>query len=71
MVHAIINRTDHSDSTRYAVDLQDEELKARYGRIVLARSADKRWKVVSALNGIEDIFIQLTGAIDNAELAKM
>src|SRR5688572_26284961 len=69
LVHATIDRTDHSDSVRYAVDLQDPELKAKYGRIVLARSADKRWKVISALNDIEDIFMQLTGAIDNAEMA--
>ena len=69
LVHATVNRTDHSDNTRYAVELQDPELTAKFGRIVLERSADNRWKVVSALNSIEDIFIQLTGAIENAELA--
>ena len=50
------------------MELDDPELKAKYGRIVLERSADNRWKVVSALNSIEDIFIQLTAAIENAEV---
>ena len=67
LVHATINRTDHLDGARYAVDLQDPELKAKFGRIVLARTTDNRWKVLSALNGIEDIFIQLTTAIDDSE----
>lgn len=71
LAHATVNRTDHSHTTRYAVELQDPELKAKYGRIVLEKSADNRWKVVSALNSIEDIFIQLTAAIENAELARM
>lgn len=68
LVHAIVNRTEHTDSIRYAVDVEDSELKAMYGRIVLAKSDDSRWKVVNALNSIEDIFMQLTTAIDNAEL---
>ena len=71
MAHAIVNRTEDHEGARYAVDLQDEELKARYGKIVLSKSHDKRWKVVSALNSIEDIFVQLTGAIENAELARL
>ena len=70
LAHAIVNRTDHSVGTRYAVELQDPELTAKFGRIVLERSTDNRWRVVSSLNSIEDIFIQLTGAIENAELAK-
>jgi hypothetical protein len=69
LAHATVTRTVHSDSTRYAVDIDDAELKARCGRIVLSKSADNRWKVVSALNSIEDIFIQLTAAIENAEVA--
>jgi hypothetical protein len=68
LVHAIVNRTANADGSRYAVDVEDGELKAKYGRIVLARSDDNRWKVVTALNSIEDIFVQLTTAIDNAEL---
>ena len=68
LAHATIDRTDHSEGIRYAVDLDDPELKAKYGRIVLERSADNRWKVVSALNSIEDIFMQLTAAIENAEV---
>lgn len=67
LVHATVNRTVHSDSIRYAVDVQDAELQAQYGRIVLAKSADNRWKVVNAMNSIEDIFMQLTAAIDDAE----
>ena len=70
LVHATVNRTVHSDSVRYAVDVNDPELKANLGRIVLARTADNRWKVVSAMNGIEDIFIQLTSAIEDAEQAQ-
>ena len=68
LAHALVNRTVHSDSTRYAVDVNDPPLKERYGRIVLAKTPDNRWKVVSALNSIEDIFIQLTSAIENAEM---
>jgi hypothetical protein len=68
LVHATVNRTNHSDSTRYAIDLEDEELKKLYGRIVLAKSSDNKWKVVSALNSIEDIFLQLTEAIESAEV---
>src|SRR5215203_3814991 len=67
LVHATVNRTAHSDSTRYAIDVDDPELKAHYGRIVLAKSADNRWMVVNALDNIEHIFIQLTDAIENAE----
>lgn len=68
LVHAIVNRTADADSTRYAVDVEDSELQAMFGRIVLSKTADGRWKVVNALNGVEDIFMQLTEAIDNAEL---
>lgn len=68
LVHAIVNRTTDADSTRYAIDVEDSELKAMYGRIVLAKSNDNRWKVVNSLNSIEDIFVQLTEAIDSAEL---
>jgi hypothetical protein len=68
LVHATVNRTAHSDSVRYAIDVEDSDLKAMYGRIVLAKSEDNRWKVVNSLNSIEDIFVQLTAAIDNAEL---
>ena len=68
LVHAIVSKTAHSDSTRYAVDIQDPELKAQCGRIVLSKSPDNRWRVVSALNSIEDIFIQLTAAIEDAEM---
>lgn len=68
MVHAIVNRTLHTDSTRYAIDLEDSDLKTLYGRIILDKSAEGRWKVVNSLNSIEDIFVQLTAAIDNAEL---
>lgn len=67
LAHATVNRTVHADSTRYAVELQDAELQAQYGRIVLAKSADNKWQVVNAMNSIEDIFIQLTNAIDEAE----
>ena len=67
LAHAIVNRTVHSDSTRYAVELQDPELQAQYGKVVLAKSADNRWKVVNAMNSMEDIFIQLTTAIEDAE----
>ncbi len=70
LVHAIVNRTVHSDSTRYSVDVNDPELKAQYGMIVLARSADNKWKVVNAMNSIENIFIQLTEAIENAEMTE-
>ena len=68
LVHATVNRTSHSDSTRYAIDLEDAELKNLYGRIVLAKSFDNKWEVVSALNSIEDIFLQLTEAIESAEV---
>ncbi|MGB8191470.1 MAG: hypothetical protein WCF67_06100 [Chitinophagaceae bacterium] len=68
LVHAIVSRTSDSDNIRYAVDVQDAELKVLYGRIVLSKTLDNRWKVVNALNSIEDIFVQLTAAIDNAEL---
>lgn len=70
LAHATVNRTVHSDSTRYAIELQDAEMNAQYGRIVLAKSADNRWKVVNAMNSIEDIFIQLTAAIEEAEQEK-
>ena len=69
LVHASVNRTPHSDTTRYSVELMDETLQAQYGRIVLAKSTDGRWKVVSALNSIEDIFFQLISAIENAEMS--
>jgi hypothetical protein len=68
LVHATVNRTVHSDSTRYAIEMQDEAMKAQYGRIVLAKTTDNRWKVVNALNSVEDIFIQLTAAIEDAEV---
>lgn len=67
LVHATVNRTVHPDSTRYAVDVNDAAMQAQYGRIVLARTTDNRWQVVSALSGIEDIFMQLTAAIEEAE----
>jgi hypothetical protein len=67
LVHATVNRTAHSDSTRYAIDVDDPELKAHYGRIVLAKSASNKWMVVNTLNNLEHIFIQLTDAIENAE----
>jgi hypothetical protein len=67
LVHASVNRTAHSDSIRYAVDINDPDLKARYGRIVLAKTSDNKWKVVNAMNSIENIFIQLTEAIENAD----
>ena len=69
LVHATVNRTAHSSSTRYAIDVNDPELKAHYGRIVLAKSADNKWVVVNAMTGIENIFLQLTEAIENAESA--
>ena len=69
LAHATVTRTAHSDSIQYSVDMEDAELKAQYGMIVLSKSPDSRWKVVSALNNIENIFIQLTGAIENAEVA--
>lgn len=69
LVHATVSRTTDADGTRYAVDLEDTQLKAMYGRIVLAKSADNKWKVVSALNSIEDIFVQMTDAIENAEVS--
>lgn len=68
LVHAIVNRSVQTDDIRYAVDVEDNELKAILGRIVLSKTTDGRWKVVNALNGVEDIFMQLTEAIDNAEL---
>lgn len=67
LVHATVSKTIHSDSTRYAVDVADDELKAKVGRIVLAKTHDNRWKVINAMNSIEDIFLQLTAAIDDAE----
>lgn len=67
LAHATVNRTVHSDSIRYAVELQDPELQAQYGKVVLAKSSDNRWKVVNSMNSLEDIFIQLTAAIDDAE----
>jgi len=67
LVHASVSRTAHSDSIRYGIDINDPELKAQYGRIVLAKTADNKWKVVNAMNSIENIFIQLTDAIENAE----
>ena len=67
LVHATVNRTADSGGTRYAIDVDDAELKAHYGRIVLTKSADNKWKVVNAMQNIENIFIQLTDAIENAE----
>ena len=67
LVHATVDRTDHFEGARYAVDLQDPELKAKYGKIVLARTPENRWQVLNALNSIEDIFMQLTTAIDDSE----
>ncbi|HEY0677074.1 MAG TPA: hypothetical protein VGD17_02265 [Chitinophagaceae bacterium] len=68
LVHGTVNRTPHPDNTTsYAIDLEDPSLQAQYGRIVLSKSADNRWKVITALNSIEDIFVQLTSAIENAE----
>jgi hypothetical protein len=68
LVHATVSRANDADNTRYAIDVEDDELKTRYGRIVLSKSPDNKWKVVSALNSIEDIFLQLTEAIEDAEV---
>jgi hypothetical protein len=68
LVHATVNRTNHDDSTRYAIDMEDNELKEKFGRIVLAKSPDNKWKVITSLNSIEDIFLQLTDAIESAEV---
>lgn len=67
LVHATVTRTAHEDGTRYAIELEHNKLNARYGRVVLSKNAAGKWKVVSALDGIEDIFVQLTDAIDAAE----
>ena len=67
LVHATVNRTAASGATRYAVDVNDAELRAHYGRIVLAKTADNKWSVLSSMNSIENIFLQLTEAIENAD----
>ena len=67
LAHGTVTRTVEATGTRYVVDLHDTALQQHYGRIILSRTPDKRWNVVNAMDNIEDIFIQLTEAIEAGE----
>jgi hypothetical protein len=67
LIHATVTRTTHNDANRYAIELEDPNLRKIYGNLVLSKTSDGRWNVISSLNGVEDIFVQLVAAIENAE----